>query len=67
MGEEIPLFARIINLVASYDCLIEGGPIDGGSGRAPRSKEEAIKEIKKRAGTLFDPHITKVFIDMLQE
>ncbi|MBK5246455.1 MAG: diguanylate cyclase, partial [Peptostreptococcaceae bacterium] len=57
-GEEIPLLARIITIVDSYDAMTEDRPY-----REAMSKEAAIAELSRNSGTQFDPIIAKVFID----
>ena len=60
-GENIPLGARIITLADSFDAMT--------SGRSYRKKltfDEAIEEIKRCAGTHFDPRLTQVFINCWQ-
>ena len=56
-GEQIPLFARIIRVVDTFDALT--------STRAYRkgfSMERAIEILNEEAGRATDPHVTKVFI-----
>jgi len=48
-GEEIPLEARIIAVADSYDAMTTERPY-----RKALTKEEAIKELLKNAGTQFD-------------
>ena len=57
-GEEIPLLSRILSVVDSYDAMTQDR-----SYRKAMTKAEAITEIKKNAGTQFDPEIAKVFIE----
>lgn len=60
-GEEIPKMARIINIAESYDTMINsfyGNTI---------SKEEALQEIKKQSGIIFDPEIVDIFTEMIKE
>jgi diguanylate cyclase (GGDEF)-like protein len=55
-GEEIPLGARIIFVADAYDAMT--------SDRAYRGRltpHEAVEELKRCAGTQFDPHIVEVF------
>ncbi len=61
-GEEIPLFAAIISIVDAYDAMTSSRPY-----KDARSKEEAIEELKNLSGKQFAPHITKLFIEMLEE
>jgi putative nucleotidyltransferase with HDIG domain/excisionase family DNA binding protein len=56
-GEEIELEARILAIADTYDIMRSDVPY-----RKAQSKDFCIKEIKKGAGTQFDPHIAKVFI-----
>ena len=61
-GEDIPYLARVLSVVDAYNAMI--------SVRAYRpklSKEQAIQELKKNAGTQFDPRITEAFIALLQQ
>jgi len=60
-GEEIPLEARIVGIADAYEAMIAGRPY-----RKKRSKEEAIKELKRCAGTQFDPKLTDKFIKYLK-
>ncbi|BBF44930.1 response regulator [Lachnospiraceae bacterium KM106-2] len=61
-GDEIPLCARIMAISDVYDALI--------SNRSYKKSfpiEEAVAIIKEGAGKHFDPIITKVFIDSIDE
>lgn len=57
-GQAIPLTARIIALVDSYDAMISERPY-----RKALSKQEALAEIKKNMGQQFDPQIARIFIE----
>ena len=61
-GEEIPLLARIISIIDAYDVMTNGRPY-----KEPVSKEEAIKELQRCAGSQFDPRLVEVFIELLRE
>lgn len=61
-GEEIPIMARIVNVVDSYDAMIT----DRGYNKV-KTKEEAIKEIEKCKGKQFDPNIADIFINILKK
>lgn len=49
-GEKIPLISRIIAITDTYDVMTNGRPY-----KKAVSKEEALAEIKRCAGTQFDP------------
>lgn len=57
-GNEIPLKSRIIAIADAYDAMTSDR-----SYRNALSKEEAIEELIKNAGTQFDPEIVKIFIE----
>lgn len=55
--EEIPLLTRIISIADSYDAMTNTR-----SYRKPLSKNKAIEELGKNAGTQFDPLLVHIFI-----
>ncbi len=59
-GEEIPMLARIITLVDSYDAMTE----NRGYTKA-LSKQEAIDEIIKGTGSQYDPVIAELFVNQV--
>ena len=61
-GEEIPLMARIINVVDSYDVMTSDRVY-----KKAVTKEEAVKEMKNCSGTQFDPEIVEYFINYIDE
>ncbi|MCR3921508.1 MAG: diguanylate cyclase, partial [Firmicutes bacterium] len=60
-GEEIPKLARIIALAEGYDAMTNDS-----SYKAAMSKEDAIVEMQKKAGTQFDPSIVAIFVELLE-
>ena len=60
-GENIPLLSRIINVVDSYDAMVNNR-----SYRKARTPEEAQKEIRACAGSQFDPRLAAEFLQMLE-
>ncbi|WP_069998494.1 PAS domain S-box protein [Cellulosilyticum sp. I15G10I2] len=56
-GEEIPIGARIIAIADAYDAMTSERPY-----REQLSQEEAIEELRKNAGSQFDPEIVKAFL-----
>ncbi len=57
-GENIPLLARILALVDSYDTMRE----DRGYRKA-LNDAEAVREILRASGKQFDPELTRVFVE----
>lgn len=60
--ESIPLLSRVISIVDSYDAMISPRPY-----KTNKTKAEALEEIRRCAGTQFDPYIASEFIQMMQE
>ena len=60
-GEKIPLLSRIINIVDSYDVMTHKRIY-----KEAFDKEYVIEELKRCAGTQFDPYLVKEFIDLLE-
>lgn len=55
--KSIPLLCRILAVADAYDVMIQGRVY-----KLPLSHEEAIAELKRNAGTQFDPQIVDLFI-----
>jgi len=60
IGNEIPLLARIINIVDSYDAMTQDRTY-----QKAKTNKEAIDEIKKMSGKQFDPNLTKIFVEQV--
>jgi len=58
-GKEIPLVSRIIRIVDSYDAMTNTRTYN-----IVKSKNEAVEEIKKSSGTMYDPEIVEIFIEV---
>lgn len=61
-GEEIPVEARIVNVVDTFRALITQGPH-----RRSHSLDEARNEIIKGSGTKFDPKVVSAFVKALHD
>ncbi|MFZ3386542.1 MAG: HD domain-containing phosphohydrolase [Candidatus Hydromicrobium sp.] len=61
-GENIPLISRIISIADAYDVMTHDRPY-----KKAVSKEEALEEFKRCAGTQFDPHLVKKFVNLLKK
>ncbi len=59
-SEEIPLLSRILAVVDAYDAMTHQRVY-----KEAISKEAALEEIKKNAGTQFDPEIVRVFLEVV--
>ncbi|MBF0489857.1 MAG: diguanylate cyclase [Candidatus Omnitrophica bacterium] len=60
-GEEIPLGARIIAIIDTYQALISKRPQ-----RKEYSQSEALSIIKQGSGTQFDPQIVRIFLEIMR-
>lgn len=57
-GDQIPLLARILAIADAYDVMTNGRPY-----KKAISHNEAVEEIKRCAGTQFDPCLAQQFIE----
>ncbi len=60
-GEEIPFLARILSIAESYDRMVHES-----RNLKAKTKEAAIKEIRAKAGTQFDPKLAEIFAQMME-
>jgi HD-GYP domain-containing protein (c-di-GMP phosphodiesterase class II) len=58
-GEEIPLAARIIFVCDAFEAMTAGRPY-----KAAVSVEEALEELRRNAGSQFDPAVVAVFSEL---
>jgi two-component system cell cycle response regulator len=61
-GEEIPLGARIIAVCDAFDAMTSARAY-----RAARSADDAIAELRRCAGTQFDPGVVEVFCALVED
>ena len=59
-GESIPIISRIVLIADAYDVMTNKRPYN-----EPISKYDAIKELKRCAGSQFDPVLVDKFIEIL--
>lgn len=58
-GEMIPLPVRILSVADAYDSLISARPH-----REALSAEDAVKELQRMSGIMFDPNVIQVFMSI---
>jgi len=61
-GHQIPIISRIIAITDAYDILTHGRPY-----RSSITSREALAEIRRCAGTQFDPDLVEHFLIMMEE
>jgi HD-GYP domain-containing protein (c-di-GMP phosphodiesterase class II) len=61
-GEQIPVLARILAIVDAYDVMTNGRPY-----KKAISHDEAIAELRRCAGTQFDPRLVQLFIETFND
>lgn len=59
--EEIPILARVLTVADAFEAMVADRPY-----RRGRSQQEAILELRRCAGTHFDPRVVGVFIEALE-
>ncbi len=58
-GEEIPVEARVLALADAFDAMTSDRPY-----RPALTREEALAEVERCAGTQFDPEIARLFLEL---
>ena len=61
-GESIPIISRIILIADTYDVMTRGRIY-----KDPMIKDDGIAELKRCAGTQFDPLLVDKFIEIISE
>ncbi len=61
-GEEIPLLARILTAADSFEAMTADRPYRRGF-----SEAEAIEELRRCAGTQFDPRVVETLVEIVKE
>jgi len=61
-GEEIPIECRILSIVDAFDAMTSDRPY-----RKSMPPEEALEEIRRCAGTHFDPEMAEIFVKNISE
>ena len=59
-GEEIPFAARIFAVIDAFDAMTSRRPY-----RQPLSREQALKELLRNAGTQFDGQLVNAFVEAI--
>ena len=59
-GQDIPIVVRIFSIVDAYVAMVNDRPY-----RDKLSEEGALGELRKNAGTQFDPKLVDIFIDVI--
>jgi putative nucleotidyltransferase with HDIG domain len=61
-GEEIPVEARVLAVADAFDAMTSDRPY-----RRALSRDDALAEVERCAGTQFDPEIARVFLEVFAE
>ncbi|QDV68271.1 Cyclic di-GMP phosphodiesterase response regulator RpfG [Rosistilla carotiformis] len=60
VGEAIPVGARILTIVDSFDAMTSDRPY-----RKGMAIEDAVAELRRCAGTQFDPQLVEIFVELI--
>ena len=60
-GKETPIECRILAIVDAYDAMTNGRPYS-----KAKHKKEALAELRRRAGSQFDPELVELFISVVE-
>ncbi len=60
-GEAIPLLSRIVTIADSFDVMLRGRPY-----KPALPREDSLSELKRCAGTQFDPHLVEALLEVLE-
>ena len=61
-GDEIPLIAKILTIVDSYDNMLNSPYL-----KRKRTQQDAIEEVKRCTGTQFDPKIADALLNIIKK
>ena len=61
-GDEIPLEARVLAVADAFDAMTSDRPY-----RRALSREQALAEVERCAGTQFDPEIARIFLELFED
>lgn len=61
IGDQIPLEARLLAIADAYDAMTSLRPY-----HSQRTSEEAIAELRRCAGTTFDPELVEIFCKIIE-
>ncbi len=59
-GDAIPIGARIVAVVDTYDAITSARPY-----QRAQAKRKAVEELKRGAGTQFDPRVIRAFLEVI--
>ena len=62
-GEDIPLGARIVSVCDAFDAMVSPRPYRPKA----KSEDEALAELRRCAGTQFDPQVVEAFVAVLAD